>query len=73
MLHLQEITFRILKKTEKVRNTVLNDSESEPSTSKRRRTDDSKRQIAIEVCDILCEIKTRFIFNDHLIIAQLFL
>jgi hypothetical protein len=49
MLHLQEITFRILKKTEKVRNTVLNDSESEPSTSKRRRTDDSKRQIAIEV------------------------
>jgi hypothetical protein len=61
------------KNIEKVRNTVLNDSEGEPSTSKRRRTDDSKRQIAIEVCDIiLCEIKTRFTFNDHLIIAQLF-
>ncbi|KAF2888629.1 hypothetical protein ILUMI_17544, partial [Ignelater luminosus] len=43
------------------------------SSSKRRRTEDPKRQIALEVCDIImAEIRDRFTFNNHLIPAQLF-
>ncbi|KAF2881027.1 hypothetical protein ILUMI_25145 [Ignelater luminosus] len=63
------------KDREKVRhNTVTSiPVDSVASSSKRRRTEDPKRQIALEVCDIImAEIRDRFTFNNHLIVAQLF-
>ncbi|CAG9773300.1 unnamed protein product [Ceutorhynchus assimilis] len=62
-----------------VRDKILNETSSEmPSSStlnakRPRKNGDSNRQVALEVCDIITsEIKHRFSFSDHLVIAQLF-
>lgn len=43
------------------------------SSPKRRKVEHSKKRIALEICDIiLSEIRDRFAFTDHLIVACLF-
>lgn len=65
---------------QRTRDFVMQNQESDnsgPSTSKKARrltkeTEDPKRRIAIEICDIvLAEIRHRFQFCDHLIVSQL--
>lgn len=62
-----------------VRDKLLNDLSSEmPTTSsnttkRSRKNEDSKRRVALEVCDIIIsEMHHRFSFSDHLVISQLF-
>ncbi|KAI4466306.1 hat family c-terminal dimerization region [Holotrichia oblita] len=64
-----------------IRDKILNDlSSSEMSTissnttiKRSRKNEDSKRRVALEVCDIIIsEMHHRFSFSDHLVISQLF-
>lgn len=62
-------------KIEDIRNKILDNYLEEPSmqSAKRCKTEDSKRRISLEVCDIITsEIKNRFGFSNHLIVSQLF-
>lgn len=67
---------------QKVRNSMLEtqdlpqNADSNATTSQRskyRIVEDSKRRVAIEICDIISsELKHRFAFSDHLMVSQLF-
>lgn len=78
-ISINKYIFDFNKNVQKVRDSVVAvddsnaDTSSNKTTAKRRRPEDSKRRIALEICDIiLSEIRLRFSYTDHLIVSGLF-
>lgn len=59
---------------QKIRDSIIDTNDNiDASSSKRKRPEDSKKRISLEICDIiLSEIRCRFSFTEHLIVSRLF-